>query len=115
MSLVQSITGLAARVGEEVRSRVSETHPGLIRAWGGYSGGVLWPNAYNVSGIDEMSLGLYRMSFRLPMQDAHYVVLVSSNRAFKVVHQDANGFEVRFRLFGFWPCAPGQFTFGVLQ
>jgi len=115
MSLSQSIVGLATRVGQEVRSRVSETHPGLVRAWGSYSDSVHWPAAYNLSDISEMSVGLYRVSFRLPMPDAHYVVLVSSNRGFKVVRQDANGFEVRFRLFGFWPCAPGQFTFGVLR
>lgn len=75
MSLVTCISALAARIGREVRARITSNHPGLARAWvcfGIVNGQVSIRAGYNVESVKRLSAGRYRVSFYCRMPDEHY-------------------------------------------
>lgn len=75
MSLAAQISGLAIRIGQEVKGLVRPTHPGLARAWVnfGYAGGAmrLGP-AFNVASVTRLAAGQYRVTFSSSFPDADY-------------------------------------------
>ena len=75
MSLASRISALASRIGLELKTNVSATHPGLARAWVcfGYVGTqIVVRSSHNVASVARTAAGRYRVSFVASMPDANY-------------------------------------------
>jgi hypothetical protein len=75
MSLATRISALAIRVGLEVKSKITASHPGVARAWVcfGYVGTqVIVRASHNVVSVTRSAAGRYRVTFAAAMQDTNY-------------------------------------------
>lgn len=86
MSLVQRIAELAARIGLEMRNRVSNDHPGLARSWVNFG----WDGervrihaAHRVEEVYRLGTGRYRVIFSERLPDAHYAWLAFARHSGK--------------------------------
>ena len=75
MSLAQQIADLAARIGQELKDRVTTEHPGLARAWvcfGWVEDHLVIHAQHNVKKVMRLAPGKYRVVFEEALPDAHY-------------------------------------------
>jgi len=84
MSLSARIAALAQRIGLEVRRKADVADPGLARAWvsfGYLDNAMVTYRAFNVSEVQRLGAGRYRVWFSTPMPDADYcwIALARSN------------------------------------
>lgn len=76
MSLSERLVALVAAIAEELKARVTASHPGLARAWvrfGAAHGRITLRAAYLMGGVQRLSRGRYLLQFAAPMPDEHYV------------------------------------------
>ena len=75
MSLASRLLLLASRIGLELKTKVSASHPGVARAWvcfGTVGTQVVIASSHNVASVTRTATGRYRVSFAAAMPDAHY-------------------------------------------
>jgi hypothetical protein len=75
MNLVQHLLQLADAVGREMRLRLTASHPAVAKAWvnfGMQGQRVEVRSAYNVSSVEQLDTGRYRVNFAVPFVDADY-------------------------------------------
>jgi hypothetical protein len=84
MSLVQHLLQLADAVGREMRLRLTASHPAVAKAWvnfGVQGTRVELGGAYNVSSVERLDAGRYRVNFAVPFSDTDYAWLAFARNA----------------------------------
>ncbi len=75
MALVRRIARFAAATGLAIKDRITADHPGVAKAWVCFhvrGTQVSVRSAFNVSKVERLGSGRYRVVFGTPMPDADY-------------------------------------------
>ena len=90
MNLVARIASLTSRIGTEVKSKITASHPGVAKAWvcfGAVDTQMLIRRAFNVTSVTRLDKGRYRVNFTQPMPDANYCFTATARSARDNGHQ----------------------------
>ncbi len=78
MALSQRITDLAQALARELKARTTSDHSGVARAWvsfadaGGTNPAPTVLASYNITAVERIARGQYRVHFGVAMVDANY-------------------------------------------
>lgn len=117
MSLSERLAALVAAIAEELKARVTASHPGLAKAWvrfGAAHGRIALHAAHAVDGVQRLSRGRYLVQFAVAFPDEHYLwtaqaqgiggqplrladAALKSRRHLELVCTDADGFTAEAR------------------